>query len=265
MPIADFEKTILRLLAANRNPESFVAGATVLLRDENSHRRSQDIDLFHDTAESLKIASEVDCAVLEKRGYQVSWDNVQPTFRRALIVREGRTTKLEWVFDSAFRFFPVEPDAELGYVLNFWDAATNKVLALAGRGELRDYLDVLHLHHHHLSLGALTWAACGKDIGYTPQFLIDEAQRLAHYHTSLLAKIESREPVNLVECKKQWLEMTREARVLFDHLPAEEVGCLYLDADNRPVTPNPGAPEFPKLRRHFGTVRGAWPVVREYF
>ena len=107
-------------------------------------------------------------------------------------------TKLEWVFDSAFRFFPVEPDAEMGYVLNFWDAATNKVLALAGRGELRDYLDVLHLHRQHLSLGALAWAACGKDIGYTPQFLIEEAQRLAHYPASLLADLALREPVDLV-------------------------------------------------------------------
>ena len=44
MPIADFEKAILRLLAANRNPESFVAGATLLLRGETSHRRSQEID-----------------------------------------------------------------------------------------------------------------------------------------------------------------------------------------------------------------------------
>lgn len=261
MPIADFEKAVLRLLAANRNPESFVAGATVLLRNENSHRRSQDIDLFHDTAESLKIAAETDSALLEKHGYQVTWDNVQPTFRRALVARDERKTKLEWVFDSAFRFFPVAPDAELGYALNFWDAATNKVLALAGRGELRDYLDVLHLHHHHLSFGALTWAACGKDIGYTPQFLIEEAQRLAHYPASLLAKLDLREPVDLVACKQQWLEMTHEACALFNRLPAEEVGCLYLDADNHPVTPNPEAPEFPKLRRHFGSVRGAWPVI----
>jgi len=41
MPIAPFEKAILRLLAANRNPESFVAGATVLLQEDNSHCRSQ--------------------------------------------------------------------------------------------------------------------------------------------------------------------------------------------------------------------------------
>ena len=263
MPIADFERVILRLLAANRNPESFVAGATVLLRDEKSHRRSQDIDLFHDTAESLRSAADADSVVLEKHGYQVLWDNVQPTFRRALITRAGATTKMEWVFDSAFRFFPVQPDPEMGYVLNFWDAATNKVLALAGRGELRDYLDVLQLHRHHLSLGALAWAACGKDMGYTPQFIIEEAQRLAHYPVSLLSALHLRESVDLVECKKQWLESVRAARDLFDRLPAEEVGCLYLDAKGKPVTPDPASAEFPALRRHFGSVRGAWPVIRE--
>jgi hypothetical protein len=263
MPIGDFEKAILRLLAANRNPESFLAGATVLLRDDQSHRRSQDIDLFHDTVESLKHAADADGLVLEKHGYQVVWDNVQPTFRRALVARGGATTKIEWVFDSAFRFFPVQPDPEVGYVLNFWDAATNKLLALAGRGELRDYLDVLQLHRRHLSLGALAWAACGKDIGYTPQFILEEAQRLAHYPASLLATLHLRESVDLVECKKLWLESVRQAVALFNRLPAEEVGCLYLDASGKPVTPDTASAEFSTLRRHYGSVRGAWPIVRE--
>jgi hypothetical protein len=263
MPIAPFEKTILRLLAANRNPESFVAGATVLLRDENSHRRSQDIDLFHDAAESVKNAAEADCAVLEKNGFQVRLDMIEPAFRRALVERDGSATKLEWVFDSAFRFFPVEADAEFGYALNFWDAATNKVLALAGRGELRDYLDVLHLHRRHLSLGALVWAACGKDIGYTPQFIIEEARRLTHYPVSLLAKLDLREPVDLVACKRQWLELTRDANALFDKLPAAEVGCFYLNAAGKPVTPDPASAEFASLHRHYGSIRGAWPVIRQ--
>ena len=262
MPIAPFEKAVLRLLAANRNPESFVAGATILLREENSHRRSRDIDLFHDAAESVKAAAEADGALLERNGYQVSWDVVGSAFRRALVAREGGRTKLEWVFDSAFRFFPVEPDAEWGYALNFWDAATNKILALAGRGELRDYLDVLQLHGRHLGLGALAWAACGKDIGFTPQFLLEEAQRLAHYSAPLLAELDLRGPVNLVACKKQWLSAVAEALALFDRLPAEEVGCFYLDANHHSVTPNPGSPEFAELKRHFGSVRGAWPVIK---
>ncbi len=55
--------------------------------------------------------------------------------------------------------------------------------------------------------------------------------------------------------------MTREALALFDKLPANELGCFYLNAQNRPVTPDPASAEFPKLSRHFGSVRGAWPVI----
>ena len=51
-----FEKELLRLLAANRNPESYIAGATVFLRREDSYRQSQDIDVFHDTVQTLKIS-----------------------------------------------------------------------------------------------------------------------------------------------------------------------------------------------------------------
>jgi len=188
MPLGDFEKSILRLLAANRNPESYVAGATVFLRREDSPRRSQHIDVFHDTAESLRQAAAQDAAVLEKNGHQLEWTERQDLFRRAVVSKAGQSTKMEWAYDSAFRFFPVQSDAEFGFVLHPLDSATNKLLALAGRGELRDYLDVLFLHRKVLSLGALAWAACGKDSGFTPQFLIEEAQRLAHYPAARLKR-----------------------------------------------------------------------------
>lgn len=81
--------------------------------------------------------------------------------------------KMEWAYDSAFRFFPVQTDDLCGYRLHDADAATNKVLALAGRSEIRDFVDVLHLHDTYLSLGALVWAASGKDPGFTPEFLLD--------------------------------------------------------------------------------------------
>jgi hypothetical protein len=44
-------------------------------------------------------------------------------------------------------------------------------------------------------------------------------------------------------------------------LPAEELGCLYLNAENHPVTPDPGGPDFAGLKRHFGSIRGAWPRI----
>ncbi|MBI5775443.1 MAG: hypothetical protein HZA89_17120 [Verrucomicrobia bacterium] len=261
MPLGDFEKTVLRLLAANRNPESYVAGATVFLRREDSHRQSQDIDVFHDTVQGLARAAAQDAAVLQQNGYVFEWAETQETLRRATVSRAGRSTKVEWAHDSAFRFFPVQPDAELGFVLHPLDGATNKVLALAGRGELRDYLDVLFLHRHILSLGALAWAACGKDSGFTPQFLIEEAQRLAHYPAARLKTLLLREPVDLVECKHQWLAAVAEASALFLKLPPEEIGCLYLDATGQAVAPDPTAPGFASLRRHLGSVRGTWPAI----
>ena len=59
MPLADFERTVLRLLAINRNPESYVAGATVFLQREDSHRQSHDVDVFHDTVQSLQLATAI--------------------------------------------------------------------------------------------------------------------------------------------------------------------------------------------------------------
>ena len=259
MPLGDFEKTVLRLLAVNRSPESYVAGATVFLRREDSHRQSRDVDVFHDTVPSLRLAAAKDAAVLQQNGYTLDWNETQATLQRATVSKAGQTTKVEWAHDSAFRFFPVQPDAELGFVLHPLDGATNKTLALAGRGELRDYLDVLFLHRRVLSLGALVWAACGKDTGFTPQFLIEEAQRLTHYPAIRLTTLLLREPVDLVDCKRQWLAAVAEANALFLKLPPEEIGCLYLDAQGQAVTPDPSAPEFSRLRRHFGSVRGAGP------
>jgi hypothetical protein len=259
MPLGDFEKAVLRLLAVNRSPESYVAGATVFLRQPDSHRQSQDIDLFHDTAQVLQRAALQDAVVLRENGCDLDWVEQQETLRRAIVSRAGQLTKVEWACDSAFRFFPVQRDAELGFVLHPLDGATNKVLALVGRGEPRDYLDVLFLHRNVLSLGALAWAACGKDAGFTPQFLIEEAQRLAHYPASSLRSLLLREPVDPVECKHQWLRAVAESNTLFLKLPPEEVGCLYLDSENRAITPDPASPVFPSLRRHFGSVGGACP------
>jgi hypothetical protein len=45
MPLGAFEQEVLRLLAVNRNPDSYVAGATVLNQNPASPRTSKDVDL----------------------------------------------------------------------------------------------------------------------------------------------------------------------------------------------------------------------------
>ncbi len=132
-----------------------------------------------------------------------------------------------------------------------------------GRSEPRDYLDTLFFHQRHLSLGALRWAAAGKDPGVNPFMILQECQRTTHFRPEQFHELQLTIPLDLQRWKQAWIEASREAEHLLERLPAEEVGCLYLDAAGKPVTPDPATAEFTTLRRHFRRVRGAWPVIRE--
>jgi hypothetical protein len=261
MPLTPFQREVAHLLAAHRNPDSHVAGGAVINRSEDSPRFSADLDLFHDVMESVHSSAEADAATLLAHGFAVQWLLRQPALYRAQLGRATDQLKLEWCYDSSFRFFPVQPDPDFGYCLHPADLATNKVLALAGRSEIRDVIDILYLHDSYLSLGAICWAACGKDQGFTPLSLINEAKRNAKFQEPALASGHLARPITLTDLKQRWLEVTADAEKLFARLPAHEVGCLYLDKTGSPVNPDPESPTFPMLVRHFGSIRGAWPQM----
>ena len=257
MPLGDFEACVLRTIAANRNPDSFVGGGTVLHATADSPRYSQDLDIFHDAPAALARAVEFDCASLRSTGFGVEMvGRAVASFQRAIVTQGGEQTKVEWVQDSAFRFFAVEPDLQLGWRLNFWDAATNKVLAMAGRQKLRDFLDCLYLHQRYLHLGALVWAAAGKDPGLTPEFILDWALRGNQFRPEDLAEVKLGAPIDLVQTKQAWVTAVREARDLVSQLPAAHLGCLYLGRDGQPQVPDPRSVEFATQRRHYGSLGG---------
>lgn len=264
MPISDIQATVLRQIAANRSPESYLAGATVLHRADDTPRFSQDLDFFHDVEDSVVRSAEKDRATLRDAGYEFSWLLRTPTFHRAVVTVGEQQLKLEWAQDSAFRFFPVQKDERCGYRLHDADAATNKLLALAGRDEIRDFVDILYLHETYLSLGAMAWAACGKDPGFTPEFLLDHAGRHTAYNQADLDRLSLRVPMDLTAMKQLWFAAMDEARALVASLPPDEIGCLYLDSNQIPVTPESAADDFSALLRHKGSTRGAWPTVSTY-
>jgi hypothetical protein len=262
MPLTPFQREVALLLASHRNPESHVAGGAVINRLDNSPRFSADLDLFHDVANRVRNSAEADAAILGAHGFLVEWLLQQPALYRARVSRGAEQLKLDWCLDSAFRFFPVQPDPVFGYCLHQADLATNKALALAGRSEIRDFLDILYLHEHYASLGALCWAACGKDQGFTPWSLLDMAKRHSKFREAELASENLAQPVNLQTLKQSWLAAAADAEALFARLPVAEVGCLYLGQEGSPVTPDPESEAFPTLVRHFGSVRGAWPNLK---
>ncbi len=261
MPIGPFEREVLQLLAANRNPDSYLGGATVLHQQADSPRSSRDLDVFHDTTESLIQSIQADLRTLREAGFVVEPERFQESFQRAVLKKGAHSTRIEWVYDSAFRFFPVEPDHELGWRLNFWDAATNKILALFSRHEFRDYVDALFLHRQHLHLGALVWAAAGKDPGLTPELILDWVRRHTSFSSAQIEEVHLEAPIDLRETKLEWLKILEESQTMIARLPAEDLGCLYLDKKGWPVSAQPDSANFRTLTRHFGSVKGAWPKI----
>ena len=156
MPLSKIQIDVLRLLAAHRDPESYVAGATPLNRD--APRYSGDIDIFHDRQERVASAALSDAQAIAAAGYAVRWLRQLPLMYTAEVTREGASTRLEWVADSDYRFFPTMQDELFGYVLHPVDLAMNKVMAAAGRRELRDIVDLVMIHETILPLGATVWA-----------------------------------------------------------------------------------------------------------
>ncbi|MGH7210716.1 MAG: hypothetical protein ACREF1_04560 [Acetobacteraceae bacterium] len=123
---------MLRLLAGQRSPDSYIAGGVVINRQ--GPRFSRDIDIFHDSDARLEAAVNADESALAAAGYTITWPPNQRTGKhQATITKNGEQMELEWVTDSAFRFFPTQPDELFGYVLHPVDIATNKASAAADR------------------------------------------------------------------------------------------------------------------------------------
>lgn len=263
MPLSDFQVELLRLLAANRSVQSYVAGATVLHANDRTPRYSQDLDIFHDAERSVRQSAEQDARTLLQHGYRVDWQEQRPAYHHAHVTREDRSIRLEWAMDSAVRFFPLEPDPLFGCRLHFADAATNKVLAAASRPEARDFVDLVDLTETYLSLGALCWAACGKDPGFTPPLLLNELARHGRHTQQVIDELVLRAPLDVKLLKRKWLIAAEDARSLVESLPPGELGCLYLDGSGKPVAPPLDTQARTNLRRHYPSVGGAWPRAIE--
>jgi hypothetical protein len=259
MPLTDLQSTLARLIAVNRSASSHLAGAAALHIEPKSHRISNALDYFHDKELLVGQAFAADRRLLEGAGYHVDVILSQPGFVRAIVGRDNEETKVEWAHDSAWRFLPAIPDPIAGFRLHPIDLAINKVLALAGRDEPRDFLDVIYAHENILTLGSLCWAAVGKDPGYSPEMLVEMLGRKGRYRGADFAPLDLTSQPDLVALKRTWLGAMAEARRLVRELPPEDAGCLYWDpVGGKFVTP---AGDPTALVRHFGSMGGVLPSV----
>lgn len=258
MPLSKLQSQILRLLAAHRDPESYVAGSTPLLR--GTFRSSDDIDIFHDREERVARAATEDCEILQAEGLEVTWVRREPAIYTAEIHGSNERTRLEWVADSDFRFFPTVKDELFGYVLHPIDLATNKVIAAAGRRKPGDVVDLIPIHEKILPLGAVIWAAVEKAPGFTPEGLIAEIRRNARYRDEELRGLPTLEPIDPKTFFNRLREILAEAEAFVTRMPTDKIGLLFLK-DAKVLQPDPD--HLDDYTTHAGQRRGHWPTSSE--
>jgi len=259
MPLTTFQLAVARLLSSLRTPDSYLAGGAALHLEPNSIRYSNDLDYFADSTERVASAFAADRRALRDAGYDVDVAVERDGFVRALVKRGAEATKVEWVHDTAWRFLPAVQSDVAGYCLHPIDLAINKVLALVGRDEPRDFLDTIDVHDRVLGLGALVWAGAGKDPGFTPSMLLGLLRRRGRYHPEDFARLRLVRAPSLPDLKRRWLDALDQADSFVASRPPGELGCLYYSPALGGFPRTPG--EADDVVPHYGRPGGVLPIV----
>lgn len=234
MAVSPFQADILKRMSGGRadgvEGGTYVAGGLALNHVLGLGRLSRDIDVFNDSGDAFRAAYEADTRALRAAGYDVRLLRVAEGFAEAVVTRNGEATDVQWARDSAFRFFRLARDPLLGTTMHPFDLATNKLLALAGRREPRDWVDAVRCTERVQSLGLLAWAACGKDPGYSPPSLVEAVARTRHAQDEIDWAVASLAPLAAAGLSRRWHAQVDEARRWWTVLPPEFAGCCVLDA-----------------------------------
>ena len=244
MALTEYQRGILALLASRRiaKQESYLAGGAALIAATDS-RRLPGTSTCSTTRRKLcwppgrrTAGSFLRAATEWRRGYS------SPRSSRPLSARTTDAVVVQWAVDSAFRFFPlVRGPADLP-ALHPFDLATNKTLALIGRLEPRDWVDLISCHDRIQHLGLLSWAACGKDPGTNPSMILNEAGRSGRYTQAELDGL-SFDGSRTGRCRAFGAvegHACRGARLSLPRSLPAEVGTCVLDASGGLYHGNPG-------------------------
>ena len=267
MALTCFQSGILRLLAENRrmNSGSYVAGGLALNHCLHEPRQSRDIDIFHDTVDALLESWRIDRERLLREGYSVRPLRELKTFIEAEVTKGDNRTEIQWGTDSAYRFFPLVEDDVTGFTLHPIDLATNKLSALVGRTEPRDWIDVITAIRHIQPFVYLLSAACGKDPGFSPSSMLEYVARRHYAQVEIDEKISPKGVYDAVDLNRFWHEEVNRAREAVLFLPRDNVGTCVLDKDGNPfkgdVSQLSAAMEAGDVVFHEGRICGTWPQI----
>jgi len=260
MPLDDLQKAILAVLLSSRTPQSVFAGGSVLNR--HAYRLSGDHDIFHAENVDVRVIAKDDIAALRAAGFAVDESMKYEGFIEVMVGDEERgLTKVQWVEAGSWSFFAPVPDPEYGFRLHIADLAINKILAAGGRREIRDFVDLALIHQHIMPLWQAIWAAPGKDENWSPLSLAEQIARKNNYRQQDIdERIVSLIKLSATEIGATIRAAIDEAREVFERLPGETAGTLFVDENGHLIDRSTSVDGILGVARSLAPKRGgAWP------
>ncbi|MXY38830.1 MAG: hypothetical protein F4027_08920 [Rhodospirillaceae bacterium] len=240
MPLTAIQQSAARALRPHRSKYSYVAGGAALNREWP--RVSDDMDIFHDHGDRLPDSVAPELEALRKAGFTVELTSEDDLVVEAILRKGGEETRIQWFRgeETCRRFFPALDDPDFGFRLHDADVAVNKVLCAARRNRAaRDAVDLVNIVERYAPLGPLVWAVSGKTLDMAPPATLRGIRTNAFGYAR-----EEVETVRMADgSRMDWrrlrdvLDRALDAAAEYCEYkaPSEYPGCLFVDADQRPV------------------------------
>ncbi len=154
--------------------EFALAGGGALILHGEIDRLTRDLDYFAIDPPSVDRVLPVFEAAARASGLMVTEEQVAPGFARVLVSDGTDETRVDIAADA--RLLPTE-ESELGPVLSVEELAVDKILAVFGRAEARDFVDLAALEPQ-FGLEHLCDLAARKDPGFQRSVFLSMLDRL---------------------------------------------------------------------------------------
>lgn len=174
--LTPLQEQVARIIAGLAEAEDFaLAGGAALIARGEIQRETRDLDFFGLAPDDVdRLVPAVDCA-LQEAGLVVRRVQVSPGFARLIVESGDDSTELDLGADA--RLFPVEPHHPAP-TLSGEELAVDKVLAVFGRAEARDFVDLAAVEARY-GLDRLFELAAEKDHGFTREMFAEMAGRFS--------------------------------------------------------------------------------------
>jgi hypothetical protein len=145
--LSPIQVIVVRTIAPHlENSDFALVGGAALISLGLINRRTDDLDFF---GSEISVFSERIPDIerdLRAQGFDVSYKRRSPQFVRFEVSRGGEATEVDFALDA--RLFPAEIGV-LSPTLSSLELGVDKVLAVFGRAEARDFSDLAALSTQH--------------------------------------------------------------------------------------------------------------------